>query len=68
MSRTSRGFTGRGLPAADASRVPPGQYLTMKSRTDLDRLPRRVVVLALDGVYLFELGIPDRIFAAVEGA
>ncbi|MGW1506676.1 hypothetical protein ACWCQW_51165 [Streptomyces mirabilis] len=40
----------------------------MKSRTDLDRLPRRVVVLALDGVYLFELGIPDRIFAAVEGA
>jgi NTE family protein len=28
MSRISRGFTGRRQPVADASRVPPGQYLT----------------------------------------
>src|SRR5882757_8677192 len=38
-----------------------------------DRPPHRVVVLALDGVYAFELGIPDRVFggvcqAGVEGA
>ncbi|WP_338701777.1 helix-turn-helix domain-containing protein [Streptomyces sp. Q6] len=30
--------------------------------------PHRVVVLALDGVYPFELGIPNRVFAEVEGA
>ena len=40
----------------------------MESRTVLGQPPHRVVVLALDGVYLFELGIPDRVFAGVEGA
>jgi transcriptional regulator GlxA family with amidase domain len=30
-------------------------------------VPHRVVVLALDGVYPFELGIPSRIFGATEG-
>ncbi|MER6219079.1 helix-turn-helix domain-containing protein [Streptomyces sp900105755] len=30
--------------------------------------PHRVVVLALDGVYPFELGIPNRVFACVPGA
>ncbi|NEB73925.1 helix-turn-helix domain-containing protein [Streptomyces sp. SID14478] len=29
--------------------------------------PHRVVVLALDGVYAFELGIPNRVFASVGG-
>ncbi len=29
--------------------------------------PQRVAVLALDGVYPFELGIPSRIFESVEG-
>lgn len=33
-----------------------------------DRSPHRVVVLALDGVYPFDLGIPDRIFSVIEGA
>jgi transcriptional regulator GlxA family with amidase domain len=33
-----------------------------------DRPPHRVVVLALDGVYPFELGIPDRVFTGVEEA
>src|SRR5882757_4804948 len=28
---------------------------------------RRVVVLALDGVYPFELGIPSRVFGAADG-
>ncbi|MER7187972.1 helix-turn-helix domain-containing protein [Streptomyces hyaluromycini] len=40
----------------------------MTSRTTPDRPPHRVAVLALDGVYFFELGIPDRIFAGVEFA
>ncbi|KOV64711.1 GlxA family transcriptional regulator [Streptomyces sp. MMG1121] len=31
------------------------------------RRPERVVVLALDGVYPFELGIPSRIFGAADG-
>ncbi|MGW7275763.1 GlxA family transcriptional regulator [Streptomyces sp. NPDC054864] len=30
--------------------------------------PHRVVVLALDGVYPFELGIPNRVFSLVPGA
>jgi len=29
MSPISRGFTGRRRPTADASRIPPGQYLTL---------------------------------------
>ncbi|GGW46203.1 transcriptional regulator [Streptomyces lucensis JCM 4490] len=33
----------------------------------LTRRPERVVVLALDGVYPFELGIPSRIFGAADG-
>ncbi|MES4887967.1 helix-turn-helix domain-containing protein [Streptomyces sp. NPDC096012] len=33
----------------------------------LARRPERVVVLALDGVYPFELGIPSRIFGAADG-
>ncbi|MFF3466933.1 GlxA family transcriptional regulator [Streptomyces sp. NPDC002619] len=46
---------------------------TIESRTALDRPPHRVVVLALDGVYPFELGIPDRVltgvdYAGIEGA
>ncbi|MFK0293536.1 GlxA family transcriptional regulator [Streptomyces sp. NPDC090442] len=32
-----------------------------------ERRPHRVVVLALDGVYAFELGIPNRIFPLVPG-
>ncbi|MGW7420119.1 GlxA family transcriptional regulator [Streptomyces sp. NPDC054813] len=39
--------------------------------SDLDFLPtrpHRVVVLALDGVYPFELGIPNRVFPCVPGA
>jgi len=40
----------------------------LESRTVLDQRPHRVVVLALDGVYPFELGVPDRVFAGVEGA
>ncbi|MGW0632427.1 GlxA family transcriptional regulator [Streptomyces sp. NPDC002758] len=40
----------------------------LESRNVLDRPPHRVVVLALDGVYLFELGIPDRVFTGVEEA
>jgi len=40
----------------------------MESRAVRDRPPHRVVVLALDGVYPFELGMPDRVFAGVEGA
>ncbi|MFF4924403.1 MULTISPECIES: GlxA family transcriptional regulator [unclassified Kitasatospora] len=32
------------------------------------RPPHRVVVLALDGVYPFELGIPNRVFPGVPGA
>ncbi|MFB7632578.1 GlxA family transcriptional regulator [Streptomyces sp. NPDC056149] len=32
-----------------------------------ERHPHRVVVLALDGVYAFELGIPNRIFPLVPG-
>ncbi|MEU2621004.1 helix-turn-helix domain-containing protein [Streptomyces sp. NPDC007157] len=38
---------------------------------DIDFLktrPHRVVVLALDGVYPFELGIPNRVFPCVPGA
>ncbi|QTE02626.1 GlxA family transcriptional regulator [Streptomyces cyanogenus] len=37
--------------------------------SDLELRPRpeRVVVLALDGVYPFELGIPSRIFGAADG-
>ncbi|SEF07623.1 GlxA family transcriptional regulator [Streptomyces sp. Ag109_O5-10] len=38
---------------------------------DIDFLParpHRVVVLALDGVYPFELGIPNRVFTCVPGA
>ncbi|ARP68788.1 AraC family transcriptional regulator [Streptomyces pluripotens] len=31
------------------------------------RTPERVVVLALDGVYPFELGIPSRVFGAADG-
>nr|WP_190079569.1 helix-turn-helix domain-containing protein [Streptomyces longisporoflavus] len=34
----------------------------------LDDRPHRVVVLALDGVYPFELGIPNRVFTMVPGA
>lgn len=34
---------------------------------DLKRPPQHVAVLALDGVYPFELGIPSRVFEAVEG-
>ncbi|MFI6092840.1 GlxA family transcriptional regulator [Streptomyces sp. NPDC051218] len=34
----------------------------------LARRPHRVVVLALDGVYPFELGIPNRVFSLVPGA
>src|ERR1700741_5059766 len=30
--------------------------------------PHRVVVLALDGVYLFDLGIPERVFGGVHYA
>ena len=33
----------------------------------LTRQPQRVAVLALEGVYPFELGIPNRIFEAVDG-
>ncbi|CAM5729729.1 Transcriptional regulator OS=Streptomyces fumanus OX=67302 GN=GCM10018772_25970 PE=4 SV=1 [Streptomyces fumanus] len=33
----------------------------------LSRRPERVVVLALDGVYAFELGIPSRILGAADG-
>jgi transcriptional regulator GlxA family with amidase domain len=33
----------------------------------MKRQPQRVAVLALDGVYPFELGIPSRIFEAVKG-
>ncbi|MGW6358557.1 GlxA family transcriptional regulator [Streptomyces sp. NPDC055092] len=40
----------------------------MTSPTEPDRRPHRVAVLALDGVYFFELGIPDRIFAGVDFA
>jgi transcriptional regulator GlxA family with amidase domain len=45
----------------------------MPSSDALCKPTHRVVVLALDGVYLFELGIPDRVFggvahAGVEGA
>ena len=40
----------------------------MESRTALGKPPHRVVVLALDGVYPFELGIPNRVFPGVEGA
>jgi transcriptional regulator GlxA family with amidase domain len=40
----------------------------IESSTALDRPPHRVAVLALDGVYAFELGIPDRVFGGVEFA
>lgn len=47
------------LPAPDPAAVPVDF---------LDRPPHRVVVLALDGVYPFELGIPNRVFAGIGGA
>ncbi|GGV25049.1 transcriptional regulator [Streptomyces longisporoflavus] len=40
----------------------------MASMDFLDDRPHRVVVLALDGVYPFELGIPNRVFTMVPGA
>ncbi|WP_052229692.1 helix-turn-helix domain-containing protein [Streptomyces sp. CT34] len=36
-------------------------------RTTLPESTHRIVVLALDGVYPFELGIPNRIFGSVRG-
>lgn len=40
----------------------------MASMEFLADRPHRVVVLALDGVYPFELGIPNRVFTMVPGA
>ncbi|MGW7069095.1 GlxA family transcriptional regulator [Streptomyces sp. NPDC054855] len=40
----------------------------MASMDFLPGRPHRVVVLALDGVYPFELGIPNRVFPLVPGA
>ncbi len=40
----------------------------MEDRSSPDKAPHRVVVLAVDGVYPFELGIPNRVFPGVEGA
>ncbi|MGW6062700.1 GlxA family transcriptional regulator [Streptomyces sp. NPDC055189] len=40
----------------------------MASMEFLPGRPHRVVVLALDGVYPFELGIPNRVFTMVPGA
>ncbi|MGW0904106.1 GlxA family transcriptional regulator [Streptomyces sp. NPDC002853] len=40
----------------------------MASMDFLPDRPHRVVVLALDGVYPFELGIPNRVFPLVPGA
>jgi transcriptional regulator GlxA family with amidase domain len=39
----------------------------MRDMQLLGRRPERIVVLALDGVYPFELGIPSRIFGAADG-
>ncbi|MCS0605472.1 helix-turn-helix domain-containing protein [Streptomyces sp. LP11] len=39
----------------------------MTDLVPLGRRPHRVVVLALDGVYPFELGIPSRILGAADG-
>ncbi|MFC9842616.1 GlxA family transcriptional regulator [Streptomyces sp. NPDC060223] len=40
----------------------------LEPSTTSDRPPHRVVVLALDGVYLFDLGIPERVFGGVRYA
>ncbi|WP_394429265.1 GlxA family transcriptional regulator [Streptomyces sp. SGAir0957] len=40
----------------------------MRSEPLTPRRPHRVVTLALDGVYPFELGIPNRVFPLVPGA
>ncbi|MZD09512.1 helix-turn-helix domain-containing protein [Streptomyces sp. SID5785] len=42
--------------------------MTVSDAAFLAAPPHRVVVLALDGVYPFELGIPNRVFPEVDGA